>query len=194
MSRAELLRERVGEAIDVCQGLLRDAAIAETVDTAVDAIVASLSAGGKVLLCGNGGSAADAQHLAGELLGRFRLEREPYAAFALGDNIAALTAISNDYSYSDFFARAVVGLGNPGDVLIALSTSGRSANVIAAVGAARERGIVTVAFVGAPGSPMEAAAEHVLRVPGPSTARIQEGHMVLGHTIVELVERELCGG
>jgi D-sedoheptulose 7-phosphate isomerase len=192
MSRAELLRARVREAISVCQGLLEDEQLVVTVDAVVEAIVESVSGGGKVLLCGNGGSAADAQHLAAELVGRFCLEREPFPAVALADNVSAVTAVSNDYGYSEVFVRAVRGLGKPGDVLIGISTSGRSRNVVSALEAARERGMVTVAFVGAEGSPMEDASEHVLRVPGPSTARIQEGQMLLGHTIFELVERELC--
>jgi D-sedoheptulose 7-phosphate isomerase len=193
MSRAELLRDRVREAIEVCESLLEDEAIAQTVDDVVEAIVASISSGGKVLLCGNGGSAADAQHLAAELVGRFCLDSEAYPALALSDNIAAVTAVGNDFGYKDVFSRAVRGLGNPGDVLVGLSTSGRSQNVIDAIAAARERQMVTVALVGAAGSPMEKESEHVLRVPGPNTARIQEGQMLLGHTIIELVERELCG-
>lgn len=187
------MRDRIQEAIDVCQSLLDDDAIAQAVDAVVEAIVASIKGGGKVLLCGNGGSAADAQHLAAELVGKFCLEREPYPALALSDNIAAVTAVGNDYGYAEVFSRAVRGLGAPGDVLIGLSTSGRSQNVIDAIVAARERGMVTVALVGTAGSPMEEASEHVLRVSGPSTARIQEGQMLLGHTIFELVERELCG-
>ena len=194
MSRAELVRARLREAIDVCELLLNDEAVVETVDGVVAAIVASIRAGGKVLLCGNGGSAADAQHLAAELVGRFCLERRPFPAIALADNIAAVTAVGNDYGYGEVFARAVRGLGNPGDVLVGLSTSGRSENVIAALEAARERGMVTVGFVGHDGSPMEHVSEHVLAVRGPSTARIQEGQMLLGHTIFELVERELCDG
>lgn len=192
MSRAELLRVRVREAMEVCQSLLEDEAIAGSVDSVVQAIVGSISSGGKVLLCGNGGSAADAQHLAAELIGRFCLEREPFPAIALSDNIAAMTAIGNDYSYQDVFSRAVNGLGNAGDVLIGISTSGRSPNVVDALSAGRERGLVTVALVGTPNSPMAEVAEHVLAVAGPNTARIQEGQMLLGHTIFELVERELC--
>ncbi len=192
MSRADLLRKRVQEAIEVCQSLLEDEAIADGVESVVEAIVTSIRDGGKVLLCGNGGSAADAQHLAAELVGRFCLEREPFPAVALADNVAAMTAISNDYGYSAAFSRGVKALGDPGDLLIGLSTSGRSPNVIEALKAARERGMVTVALVGGSGSPMEDVAEHVLRVHGPDPARIQEGQMLLGHTIFELVERELC--
>jgi D-sedoheptulose 7-phosphate isomerase len=192
MSRAEVLRERVQEAIHVCQALLEDEEVASTVEAVVEAIVASISNGGKVLLCGNGGSAADAQHLAAELVGRFCLDRQPYPALALSDNIAAVTAVGNDFDYADVFSRAVRGFGNPGDVLIGLSTSGRSQNVIEALEAGRDRGLVTIALVGEPGSPMEQACQYVLGIPGPNTARIQEGQMLLGHTIFELVERELA--
>jgi D-sedoheptulose 7-phosphate isomerase len=193
VTRAQLLRERLQEAVEVCEALLADETVAAAVDATVDAIVGALRGGNKVIFCGNGGSAADAQHLAAELVGRFALEREPLPGIALADNVAAMTAIANDYAYTEVFARAVRGLGSPGDVLFALSTSGKSANVIEALAAAREKGIVTVAFVGPPGSPMEAEADHVLRVAGPGTARIQEGQMVLAHTILEIVEREVAG-
>jgi len=126
------------------------------------------------------------------MIGRFCLDRPPYPAIALPDNPATLTAVSNDFGYREVFARAVRGLGNAGDVLIGLSTSGASENVVEALSVARERGMVTVALVGAAGSAMEAVSQHVLRVSGPSTARIQEGQILLGHTIFELVERELC--
>lgn len=192
MSRAELVRARVREAIEVCQFLLADEAVAEAVDGVVEAIVGSISAGGKVLLCGNGGSAADAQHLAAELIGRFCLERQPFPAIALADNVAAVTAVGNDYGYREIFARAVNGLGHKGDVLLGISTSGRSQNVVDALAAGRAKGMITVALVGAADTPMGDAAEHVLVVPGPSTERIQEGQMLLGHAIFELVERELC--
>jgi D-sedoheptulose 7-phosphate isomerase len=193
MSRAEDTRERLREALAVCQSLLDDAELASVVDDVVERIADSIRSGGKVLLCGNGGSAADATHLAAELVGRFCMEREPFPAVALADNVSAVTAIANDYGYEEVFARAVRGLGRPGDVLVALSTSGRSANVVQAMAAAREREMVTVALVGAAsGAPIESAADHVLRVRGPDTARIQEGQMVLGHIIFELVERELC--
>jgi D-sedoheptulose 7-phosphate isomerase len=182
----------VEEAIQVCQSMLQDDELAATADAVVEAIVNSIEAGGKVLLCGNGGSAADAQHLAAELIGRFCLERQPFPAIALSDNVAAVTAIGNDYGYGEVFVRAVNGLGHGGDVLIGISTSGRSENVVDALNAGRERGLVTVALVGTSESPMGEAAEHVLAVSGPSTARIQEGQMLLGHAIFELVERELC--
>ena len=192
MSRAELLETRLRESIEMCRSLLADQSVATTVDAIVQAVVASIRSGGKVLLCGNGGSAADAQHLAAELIGRFCLDRQPFPAIALADNIAALTAIGNDYAYDDVFSRAVKGLGKPGDVVMGFSTSGQSANVLAALAAGHEEAMVTVAFVGVAGSPAQNVADHALCVPGRRTAGIQEGHMVLGHAIFELVERELC--
>lgn len=192
MSRADLLGTRLREAIEMCQALLDDPAAFDSVNAIVDAVAGSIRTGGKVLLCGNGGSAADAQHLAAELLGRFYLDRRPFPAVALADNVAALTAIANDYSYGDVFARGVRGLGDSGDVVIAFSTSGRSENVVAALNAAREQSMVTVAFVGAPGSAAEQAAEHCLCVPSARTAGVQEGHIILGHVVFEMIESELC--
>lgn len=186
-----LLRQSVKEAIVVCEALLDDEVMA-AVEAVTDAIIQSLHAGGKVLLCGNGGSAADAQHLAAELIGRFCMERPSLPAIALADNVAAITAIGNDYSYEDVFVRSVRGLGRPGDVLLGLSTSGSSHNVMAAITAANEMGLATAALVGRPDCPMARLATHVICVPGPGTARIQEGHMLVGHTIFELVERALC--
>jgi D-sedoheptulose 7-phosphate isomerase len=187
-----VLHGRLRESIALCEQMLDDEAIAAGVDGVVQAMVASIREGGKVLLCGNGGSAAEAEHLAAELIGRFCLERGPFPAVAVASNVSALTAIANDYSYEDAFARSVVGLGDEGDVVLGLSTSGSSANVVAALEAARRHGMVTVAFVGQPGSPMEAIADHCLRAPGARTSGIQEGHLLLGHVVFELVERELC--
>jgi D-sedoheptulose 7-phosphate isomerase len=187
----ELLRRTVEEAIAVCESIL-DERIMATVEEATDEIVRSLRTGGKVLLCGNGGSAADAQHLAAELIGRFCLDRPALPAVALADNVAAMTAIANDYSYEDIFVRSVHALGRPGDILIGISTSGSSRNVLAALDAARQAGLVTIGLVGRPDCAMARRADHTICVPGASTARIQEGQMLVGHTIFELVERELC--
>lgn len=191
LSTRELLRGSVGDAIAVCEGLLTDGVIA-AVEIVTTEIVHSLRSGGKVLLCGNGGSAADAQHLAAELIGRFCRDRRALPAIALADNVAALTAIGNDYAFDDVFARGVQGLGRPGDVLIGLSTSGASRNVIAAVERAHDIGLTTVALVGTADCPLARLATRAICVEGVSTARIQEGQMLVGHTIFELVERELC--
>jgi D-sedoheptulose 7-phosphate isomerase len=189
---SELLRDNVADAVAVCDSLL-DADVVSTVSAVSRDIVESLRAGGKVLMCGNGGSAADAQHLAAEFIGRFSLDRHALPAIALSDNIAAVTAVGNDYCYGDVFLRGVQGLGRPGDVLVGLSTSGSSLNVVTALKAAQELGLITVALVGVRDCAMAQYATHVIPVAGRGTARIQEGHMLVGHTIVESVERELCG-
>lgn len=191
-SRSGLLQERIRESLTMMELLLGDEEVAAGVDRIVEAIVTSIQNGGKVLLCGNGGSAAEAEHLAAELIGRFCMERRPLPAIAVASNVAALTAIANDYEYAEAFARAVTALGQPGDVVLGFSTSGRSANVVAALEAARAGEMVPVALVGRPGSPMQEVADHALTVPAARTAGIQEGHLLLGHTIFELVERELC--
>jgi D-sedoheptulose 7-phosphate isomerase len=192
LSRTQLLQERIQESMDTMELLLGDEDTAAGVDSIVGAMVTAIRDGGKVLLCGNGGSAAEAEHLAAELIGRFCMERRPLPAIAVASNVAALTAIANDYDYADAFARAVIALGQPGDVVLGFSTSGQSANVVAALEAARTHAMVPVALVGQPGSPMEEVADHALTVPAARTAGIQEGHLLLGHTIFELVERELC--
>ena len=158
---------------------------------AADLTVSSLRAGGKLLLCGNGGSAADAQHWAAELVGRFLYDRPGLPAIALTTDTSILTAVGNDYGYQASFSRQVQALGRPGDVLFALSTSGRSPNVLAAVTAAREQGMHVVGFTGATGGDMLALCDVCLRIPAPDTARVQEGHEVLGHAICALIEAEM---
>lgn len=157
------------------------------------AVAQSLAAGGKLLLFGNGGSAADCQHIAAELVNRFMLERPALAGLALTTDSSNLTAISNDYAYDWIFARQLEALGRPGDIALGISTSGNSKNVIAGLKVARERGMVTVAFTGEGGGRIAAQglADHLLAVPSKDTARIQEGHIFLGHLMCELLEREL---
>lgn len=182
----------VAEAIGVTAQLLaamqRDAALCEATAQAAARVVDSLRAGGKLMVCGNGGSAADAQHWAGELVSRFHYDRPGLPAIALTTDTSILTAIGNDYGYERLFARQVEALGRPGDVLFAISTSGRSPNILAALKAARERQIVTVGFTGASGGTMREFCDLCLRVPSDSTPRIQEGHEVLGHAICAMVE------
>lgn len=157
-------------------------------------IAASLKAGGKVLLAGNGGSAADAQHVAAELVGRFIDDRAPLAAIALTTDTSALTAIGNDYGFDQVFARQVRALGRKGDVFIGISTSGRSANILEALKAARELGIATIGFTKAAQTPMQALCELVLAVPSEETALIQQIHITAAHAICHLIESELFGG
>jgi D-sedoheptulose 7-phosphate isomerase len=167
--------------------------LAGAVVAVVDACEISLRGGGKLMFCGNGGSAADSQHLATELLIRLRgsVERAAWPALALTLDPAALTAGGNDYGYERIFERPLRGLGRPGDVLLGLTTSGRSANVVLALRAAREMGIVTVGLLGGAGEPALALCDHALLVPDNETARIQECHMALGHAVLELLEDRL---
>ncbi len=167
--------------------------LADAVIAVVDACEASLRRGGKLMFCGNGGSAADSQHLATELLIRLRgsVERASWPALALTLDPAALTAGGNDYGYEFVFERPLRGLGRPGDVLFGITTSGRSANVVRALRAAREMGIVTVGLLGGPGEPAMSLCDHALLVPDSETARIQECHIALGHAVLELLEDRL---
>ena len=158
---------------------------------AAEAMVAALRGGGRVLTCGNGGSAADAQHFAAELVGRFERERAALAAIALTTDTSIVTAVANDYDFSRVFARQVEALGRAGDVLLGISTSGGSANVLAAFAAAKAAGLTTVALTGRDGGAVGAAADIHINVPAASTARVQEVHRTLLHAVCALIEREL---
>ncbi len=171
--------------------LAADPGLCSDVDRAAALVVTSLRAGGKLMICGNGGSAADAQHWAGELVSRFMYDRPGLPAIALTTDSSIMTAIGNDYGYERLFSRQVEALGRPGDVLFALSTSGRSPNILAALHAARSQQIVTVGFTGAGGGEMLALCDLCLRMPSDSTPRIQEGHEAAGHAICALVERAM---
>ncbi len=165
---------------------------AGTVSRVAELCAQALGAGHKVMFCGNGGSAADSQHLAAELVGRYKMERRALASLALTVDTSILTAIGNDYGYDDIFRRQVEGLGEAGDVLVGLSTSGNSRNVLKAFGQAKSMGIATVAFTGANGGAMAGAADVALRVPSTVTNHIQEMHITCGHLLCELVEKALC--
>ncbi|MDD5240720.1 MAG: D-sedoheptulose 7-phosphate isomerase [Sulfuricella sp.] len=151
----------------------------------------SLSSGGTLFWCGNGGSAADSQHLAAELVGRFKKNRRPLRSVALTTDTSVLTCVANDYSYEDIFARQLEALGRSGDVLLAISTSGNSENVIRAIKTAKSMGITTIAWLGKDGGSCKDLADHALVIPSDSTARIQEAHILIGHILCELVEQEL---
>jgi D-sedoheptulose 7-phosphate isomerase len=173
------------------QGAAKDAALLRLVGDIAQTIEQSLRAGGKLLIAGNGGSAADAQHLAAEFMGRYVLDRKPLAALALTTDTSALTAIGNDYGFDQVFERQVRGLGRPGDVFLGISTSGRSPNVLRALAAARDLGLVTVGFSGAADTGMRALCRHFLAVASQETAIVQQIHMVAGHAICALVERAM---
>ncbi len=185
-----LAASRIREALDATGRLLEAETLAE-LGRVAEALVTGFSGGGKLLVFGNGGSAEEAQHIAAELLGRLRVDRPPLPAIALVDGTPALTAIANDYSFGEVFARQVVGLGQPGDVALALSTSGASENVVRAVEAARRRGLTTIAMTGPDPSPLGDAVDHCLRLPGADAARVQECHLVAAHILCEIVERAL---
>jgi D-sedoheptulose 7-phosphate isomerase len=188
----DVVRERIAQSIAVKQALLGDDHVARTARVAA-LWTDALRGGRKVIFCGNGGSAADATHMAAELVGRFQLERSPLPALCLSDNASALTAIANDYAFDQVFARQLRGLAAAGDVLVALSTSGTSANVVAAAEAARDLGVHIVSFTGASGGRLAELADLAVRVPSEDTARIQEGSMVLLHAACELAEQALAG-
>lgn len=182
------------ESIDLKTKILNDDTISYQIEQCIKAIVSAFRHGNKVYFCGNGGSAADAQHLAAEFSGRFYLDRQPLPAEALHCNTSYLTAVANDYGYEHIYSRLIEALGQPGDVLIALTTSGRSSNVLSAIDAANNMGVYTVALTGKGGLAYNLdAADMIIKIPSTNTPRIQEAHMILGHIICEMVEKEMFG-
>jgi D-sedoheptulose 7-phosphate isomerase len=169
----------------------QDAHLLAAAGTIAEIIVATLRAGNKLLIIGNGGSAADAQHIAAEIVGRYKQDRPAYAAIALTTDTSALTAISNDYCFEQVFARQVAGLGRRGDALLALSTSGRSPNILTALRAARDQGLVTIGFTGSKGRTLGALCDHLLVVPSDDTAIVQQLHLALAHGICEAIEQTM---
>ncbi len=165
--------------------------LAEPTERVAETIVQTLRNGNKLMLCGNGGSAADSLHLAAEFTGRFVKDRKPLAALALSTDSPALTCIANDYSFDEIFSRQVLALGRPGDCLLAISTSGNSRNVIRAVEAARSIGVRTIGLLGREGGLLRGMCDLVIVVPSPTTARIQEAHIFIGHTLCAMVESRL---
>lgn len=182
---------QISESQRVMSAISSDQSLQDALAEAALACVACLRAGGKVLLAGNGGSAADAQHIAGEFVSRFAFDRPGLAAIALTTDTSILTAIGNDYGYEKLFSRQVQALGSKGDIFIGYSTSGRSPNVLRAFEEARSKGIVCVGFTGNKGGPMIELCDFLLAVPSAETPKIQEGHLVLGHILCGLVERAM---
>ena len=185
------IRKAISESVSVKEKILNDDSIIKTIENIVNTCVSTYKNDGKVLFCGNGGSAADAQHLAAELSGRFYYDRPPLNSEALHVNTSYLTAVGNDYGYDMVFSRMLKGIGRQGDVLIGLSTSGNSKNVIKAFEQAKESGITTVALTGESGGKMADIADLVIKVPSKDTPRIQEAHILIGHIICQLIESEL---
>ena len=184
------IKNIVSSSVKVKQDVLQNEELLQTVQECITVIVQAFKNGNKVLFCGNGGSAADAQHLAAEFTGRFYTDRDALPAEALHCNTSYLTAVANDYSYDVIYSRLVKGIGNKGDVLVGLSTSGNSANIYNAFEVAREKGMVTIAFTGLTGGTLKALSHHLINVPSTDTPRIQESHIMLGHIICQLVEAE----
>lgn len=185
------IKEIINESISVKQNIATDSQLIDKTKQVIEIIIEAYKNGGAVYFCGNGGSAADAQHLAAELSGRFYYDRPPLASEALHVNTSYLTAVANDYSYDEVYARLIKGLGRKGDILIGLSTSGNSKNILRAFEEARKIGITTVAMTGLTGGLMKEAADHLINVPSKDTPRIQESHIMLGHIICQFVESEL---
>lgn len=188
------IQESIEQSIAVKQQILTDAALMQRVAEAASLIEQSLRGGGKIHFCGNGGSAADAQHLAAELSGRFYFDRPPLNAEALHCNTSYLTAVGNDYGYDHVFSRLLRGTGRRGDVLVGISTSGNSRNILEAYRVAQELGIHIVSLTGQTGGKMRDCGGLLLNVPSTDTPRIQESHIMLGHIICELVETAMFGG
>jgi D-sedoheptulose 7-phosphate isomerase len=182
------IRSIISASIHVKQEILQDGAMQQRLVDAVNTIVAAFRSGKRIWFCGNGGSAADAQHLAAEFSGRFYTDRRALPAEALHCNTSYLTAVANDYSYDDIYARLVDGITQEGDVLIGLSTSGNSGNIVRAFETARARKVITIGFTGAGGGKMKPLSDFLFNVPSTDTPRIQESHIMLGHIICQLVE------
>lgn len=184
------IKNIIQASIDTKQQLLQDENLLQTIIDCVELINTAFKNGNKVLFCGNGGSAADAQHLAAELSGRFYKDREALPAEALHVNSSYLTAVANDYSFDVIYSRLVGGFGKKGDVLVAISTSGNSTNIINAINRANELEMITIGFTGSTGGKMKALCQVLINVPSSDTPRIQESHIMVGHIICQLVEEK----
>lgn len=185
------IETQIADSQTIMGAMLADSQLISRVEAAALACIDCMKQGGKLLLAGNGGSAADAQHIAGEFVSRFAFDRPGLPAVALTTDSSILTAIGNDYGYEKLFARQVQALGQKGDVFIAYSTSGKSPNILLALEEARARGLVCVGLTGNRGGPMGEICDHLLEVPSPDTPKIQEGHLVLGHILCGLVENAI---
>jgi D-sedoheptulose 7-phosphate isomerase len=190
----EYISARINDTQQIMSAMLTNENILSSIEKVVNACINSLQTGGKILFAGNGGSAADAQHMAGEFVSRFAFDRPGLAAIALTTDTSILTAISNDYGYECLFARQIQALGNKGDIFIGYSTSGKSPNILLAFEEARVKGLICVGLTGNHGGSMNDLCDHLLEVPSGDTPKIQEGHLVLGHIICGLVEKAIFKG
>ena len=187
------IKDIVAASIAVKQQVWANEALLQTVEAVTEIITKAFQQGNKVLVCGNGGSAADAQHLAAEFSGRFYIDRDALPAEALHANTSYLTAVANDYSYDVIYSRLIKGLGNKGDILVGLSTSGNSKNIVLAFEQAKANGMITVGFTGESGGKIKSLSDYLINVPSTDTPRIQESHILLGHIICQLVEEKYFG-
>lgn len=187
------IKKSIEESIAVKQALLQDETFQEKIEAVATIWTNTFRAGGKVLFCGNGGSAADAQHIAAELSGRFYTDRPPLYAEALHVNTSYVTAVANDYGYDDVYARMVEAAGRPGDVLVAISTSGNSSNILKAIEKAKTQGMIVIGMTGATGGKMAGQCQILLNMPSRDTPRIQEAHILVGHILCQLTEGALFG-
>ena len=184
------IKKIIKSSIDTKQSVLQNEGLLKTIDASVDVIVNAFRNGNRVYFCGNGGSAADAQHLAAEFSGRFYTNRKALPAEALHCNTSYLTAVANDYGFDEIYSRLIDGIGEGGDVLVGLSTSGTSANIIKAFETAKKKGMITIGFTGKSGGTMKPLCDHLINIPSTDTPRIQESHIMVGHIICQLVEEK----
>ena len=194
MLNENIIRRTIKDSLLVKKRILENENLINTISKVAEEIINAYKNDRKVLICGNGGSAADAQHIAAELSGKFYLDREPLFAEALHVNTSYLTAVANDYSYDEVFSRLVKAKGREGEILIGISTSGNSKNVIKALEVANEIGMITVGMTGEIGGKMRDTCKYLINVPSKDTPRIQEAHIMIGHIICEIVEKELFNG
>ena len=187
----DTITRSISDSIAAKQAILNNPELLQTIQEVADTMITALRSGNRVLWCGNGGSAADAQHLAAELSGRFYYDRPPLNSEALHCNTSYLTAVANDYGYELIYSRMIDGACRAGDVLVGISTSGNSKNILNAFRKAKELGVVTVAMTGKTGGEMRQVADYLLNVPSMDTPRIQESHIMLGHIICEIVEAQM---
>jgi D-sedoheptulose 7-phosphate isomerase len=178
-------------SLSALQRAIQDSALLDVAQEIARAMIAALRSGNKILIIGNGGSAADAQHIAAEIVGRYKRDRPAWAAIALTTDTSALTSIANDYGFEQVFARQLEGLGQRGDVLLALSTSGKSPNILAALRLARERGLATIGFTGANGENLRASCDHLLVAPSDDTPVVQQIHLAMAHGICDQIEQTM---
>ena len=184
------IKKIIKASIDTKQSVLQNEGLLKTIAASVDVIVNAFRNGNRVYFCGNGGSAADAQHLAAEFSGRFYTDRKALPAEALHCNSSYLTAVANDYGFDEIYSRLIDGIGEQGDVLVGLSTSGNSSNILKALKTARKNEMITIGFTGKSGGEMRPLCDHLINIPSTDTPRIQESHIMVGHIICQLVEEK----